>query len=329
MSVVSPAHGLPAPDLALRDARQAGGQFARRWWPLGLGLVAVLGGTSYRFWLDLWQLPAFEHGPMMLAIAAWLLWRGRADIFSAESPRSVWSSLAILVPALLLHVLGVRLKAGYIEMAALVPVVAGALHLVGGWPLVRRFVFPLIFIALATPMPAPVISTATDGLKAWVSQAAGVVLHIAGYPVALDGITLRVGPYNLLMADACSGMNSLISLSAVGLLFVHLTGRRTALHMGLILLLILPVAVLTNLVRVLILCLITYHLGDDAGQGFLHEFAGFVMFIVALAVLALMDYALGKLLSRPEAAPVPSEPGSAVPAAPAAPAFSEARHGTA
>jgi exosortase len=120
------------------------------------------------------------------------------------------------------------------------------------------------------------------------------VLHFAGYPVARDGVTLRMGPYNLLLADACSGMNSLISLMAVGLLYVYLTARRTIWHTAVLVAAILPVAVSTNIVRVLILMLITYHLGDEAGQGYLHEFAGFVLFLVAVLILGLVDFVLGK-----------------------------------
>jgi exosortase/archaeosortase family protein len=95
-------------------------------------------------------------------------------------------------------------------------------------------------------------------------------------------------------------MNSLISLSAVGLLYIHLTARRSLAHLLLLVAAIIPIAIATNIVRVLILVLITYHLGDAAGQGFLHEFAGFVMFLIALAGLALLDLILGRFLPGPQ-----------------------------
>jgi exosortase B len=307
VSAVNPP--LPAAaSLAIADpGGRTASAFARCWWPLGLGLVAIVSSTSIRFAQGLWQQPEFEHGPMMLAVTVWLLWRERAALLSAQSPRtSLWSA-ALLISGLMFYLLGVRLKAGYVEWAALVPVLAGALHLIGGWALVRRCAFSLVFLALATPMPAPVIMAATMGLKQWVSQAAEAILHIAGYPVAREGVTLRIGQYNLLMADACSGMNSLISLTAVGLLYVHLTARRSLAHMVLLLASILPVAVATNLVRVLILTLITYYLGDEAGQGFLHEFAGFVMFLIALGGLASIDFVLGKLLPHDKAVRPESE----------------------
>jgi len=273
-------------------------KFLRRWWPLGLGLLALVGATSFRFAQGLWQQPEFEHGPLLLAIALWLLWYKRASFYAAEAPSSVFVAVAILVPSLLIYLLGVRLKASYFEFGALVPVLAGSLWLVGGWQLVRATTFTLLFVLLAAPLPAPVVFALTSGLKEWVSQGAELILHLANYPVARDGVTLRVGPYNLLLADACSGMNSLISLTAIGLLYAYLTAGRRAMHAVLLLAAVLPIAVASNIVRVLILVLITYHLGDEAGQSFLHDFAGIAMFFFSMVALAILDAILSKLFGR-------------------------------
>jgi len=255
----------------------------------------LFGSTAFRFSEGIWQQPEFEHGALLLAVALWLLWREREFVLATEAPSSALAAAILIIPGLILHLLGVRLKAAYFELGSLVPVLAGALYLVGGWQLVGKYAFVLVFVLLATPLPAPLMYAATSGLKEWVSAAAETILHLGGYPVARDGVTLRIGPYNLLMADACSGMNSLISLSALGLLYVYLTARRSPWHLLVLLASILPIAVVTNLMRVLVLTLITYYLGDEAGQGFLHEFAGFVMFLVALAALSLLDVVLRQM----------------------------------
>lgn len=268
------------------------------WWPLGLGLLALLLSTGGRFALGYWQQPEFEHGPLMLAAALWLLWNERRVFLGTERPRSAIGPCAVIGMGLVVYLLGVRLKMGYIEAGALIPIFSGAFVLFGGWALLRKNYFFLIFLAFTIPLPAPVINAATAGLKEWVSVVAEAVLHLGGYPIARDGVTLRIGAYNLLLADACSGMNSLISLSAVGLMYIHLTARRTMLHTIALLVAILPIAVSTNIVRVLILVLITYYLGDAAGQGFLHEFSGFVMFLIALGTFALLDLVLAKLLPK-------------------------------
>jgi exosortase B len=280
------------------ELAMAPGAWLRRWWPLCLGLAILIASTSVRFAANLWQLPEFEHGPLLLAVALWLLWSKKADILGATPPASPVGASTVLATGLLIYLLGVRLKAGYFEFGSLAIVLAGALCLIGGWKLVRSCAFALVFIVLASPMPAPIIFAATSGLKEWVSVIAEAVLHLAGYPVARDGVTLRMGPYNLLLADACSGMNSLISLTAVGLLYIYLTARRALWHTALLVAAIIPVAVATNIVRVLILMLITYHLGDEAGQGFLHEFAGFVLFLGAVVILAGVDLVLARIARR-------------------------------
>ena len=110
---------------------------------------------------------------------------------------------------------------------------------------------------------------------------------------------MTVGQYQLLVADACSGLNSMFSLSALGTLFMYLAARKSWWHNAVMLSLILPIAFAANLVRVVLLVLITYHLGDEAGQGFLHGAAGMVLLAVALAIFFLIDAALAKVSSRP------------------------------
>jgi len=301
MSVVNPSlpqatsHAAPNAGPAPADVTIDYRAWLSRWWPLCLGFFALLTSTSVRFAQNLWQITEFEYCPLLLAVALWVLWQKRPTIVTAQPPRSVLGATVLMATGALIYIAGVRLKAGYFEFGSLAIVLAGALGLVGGWNLVRKCSFVLVFLVLASPMPAPIIFYATSGLKEWVSVVAEAVLHAAGYPVARDGVTLRVGPYNLLLADACSGMNSLISLTAVGLLYVYLTARRTFAHTALLVAAIIPVAVSTNIVRVLILMLITYHLGDAAGQGFLHEFAGFLLFLVAVAILASFDFLLGRV----------------------------------
>jgi exosortase len=100
---------------------------------------------------------------------------------------------------------------------------------------------------------------------------------------------LAVGQYQLMVADACSGLHSLFSLSALGLLYVHLMAYRSRLHNGLLVGSILPIAVVTNFIRVIVLVLVTFHFGDAAAQGFVHGFAGLAMFAIALSVIFVLD----------------------------------------
>ena len=127
-------------------------------------------------------------------------------------------------------------------------------------------------------------------------------MYVTGYPIARSGIVLNVGQYQLLVADACSGLNSMFSLSALGLVYLYLMRYRSFVHVGLLVACILPIAFAANIVRVMILVLVTYHFGDEAGQGFIHGFAGMILFLVALLMLFGFDSLLGVFLKPRKAA---------------------------
>jgi exosortase len=113
---------------------------------------------------------------------------------------------------------------------------------------------------------------------------------------------LTVGQYQLLVADACSGLHSMFSLSAMGLLYLYLMERTSLARNLIIMAAILPIAFAANIVRVMVLILVTYHMGDEAGQGFLHGFAGIMLFVIGLLFLFMLDWVLGFFLpDRPRA----------------------------
>jgi exosortase len=139
-------------------------------------------------------------------------------------------------------------------------------------------------------------------MKAFVSEAAENLLYAFGYPIARNGVMIMIGPYQLLVADACAGLNSIYTLSAVGLLYLHLTRFSNRIRTGILLASIVPIAILANVARVAILALVTYHFGDEVGQGFVHGLAGIVLFVIALLLFLALDGVL-QLLPFGRAAP--------------------------
>jgi len=135
----------------------------------------------------------------------------------------------------------------------------------------------------------------TNPLKHNISVLAESVLYYLDYPIARSGVTISIGPYQLLVADACSGLHSMFSLSALGFLYLYLMQYKNLLRTSVILASILPIAFLANLIRVIALILITYYFGDEVGQGFIHKFAGMFLFVISLIFLFLFDRILGKL----------------------------------
>jgi exosortase B len=160
----------------------------------------------------------------------------------------------------------------------------------------RAMWFALFFVIFMIPLPGFFVDALTNPLKRHVSEIAEHLLYAIGYPIARSGVTLTIGPYQLLVADACSGLHSLYSLSALGLLYLHLMRHTSFIRNAILAACILPIAFGANIVRVMFLVLVTFHLGDEAGQGFLHGFAGMVLFVAALLLLFVIDGALGLVL---------------------------------
>ena len=194
---------------------------------------------------------------------------------------------------LLLYAVGRSQSVWLFEVGSQIVVVAAALLIFKGRRAVRVAWFPLFFLLFMIPLPGPLVAALTGPLKSGASAVAAEVLYVLGYPVSRAGVILTVGPYLILVADACAGLTSMFSLEALGLLYLHVVGHSSAWRNGLLTALAIPISFCANVVRVLILVLITYHFGDAAGRGFLHGFAGILLFLVALILIVAADHLLG------------------------------------
>ncbi|MEW5787535.1 MAG: exosortase B [Pseudomonadota bacterium] len=272
------------------------GMALRQWWPILVGLLVLYVPTYLDLANGLWNTEEQAHGPIVLMVTLYLLWT-RRDVFLEPSPSSVAprpvAGWVLLVFGLLLYALGRSQEILLFEVGSQIPVLLGVLLITLGTAPVKALWFALFFLLFMVPLPGFVVDAATGPLKQNVSVIAEYVLYAASYPVARSGVTLTVGPYQLLVADACSGLHSMFNLSAMGLLYLYLMGYRDWLRNGLLIASILPIAFFANVVRVMILVLVTYHLGDEAGQGFLHGFAGVLLFVVALLLLFALDWFIG------------------------------------
>lgn len=284
------------PPGAMPRATTASGAWA--WLPLALGLAVLYLPTFYGLNRTLWNEDEHAHGPLILLVVLWLFWKLRQDYLqAAASPVTVMGALTFAF-GLLVYVAGRSQSIVLFEVGSLIPVLAGVILLTRGADALRRLWFPLLFIAFMVPLPFIVTDVLTGPLKQQVSIFAESILHAAGYPIARDGVILIVGQYHLHVADACSGLNSMFSLSAIGLLYLYLMKYQSRWRIALLIASILPIAFAANIVRVVILILITYHFGDAAGQGFAHGFAGMALFVIALLLLFAFDSLLGVLLFR-------------------------------
>ena len=204
---------------------------------------------------------------------------------------------------LLTHAVGRSQYITILEVGSQILVLAGLLALFKGFAAVTIAAFPLFFLLFMVPLPGQLVAAVTTPLKSAVSFFAEYILYGFGYPVARSGVIISVGQYQLLVADACAGLNSMFTLEALGLLYMNIVGHTSKLRNVLLAILIIPMAFIANIVRVMILVLVTYHFGDEAGQGVVHGAAGMVLFGVALVLMFIIDGILGFFFRNKEGKP--------------------------
>lgn len=247
--------------------------------------------AAHGLWLDEDQ----AQGALILVVAAWLFWQVRRPAFGgAAGAPSAWGG-PLFALGLLAYAIGRAFDISILEFASQPAVAGGALLLVRGRRSLAAAWFPVVYLLFMVPLPGVLVDTLTGPLKQWISSIVVGLLYHAGYPIYRTGVVITVGQYQLLVADACSGLHSMFSLAALGTLFIWLRGRRSLTHHAIMLAAILPIAFIANVVRVIVLVLVTYHFGDEAGQGFLHGAAGIVLFVVAVLSLFALDVLLMRL----------------------------------
>ena len=270
--------------------------FAAARWPVLLGLAVLFLPTYADLNRTLWNAEENAHGPIALLVVLWLFWFKRHALLAEPQQVKPVAGGMLLGFGLLLYALGRSQEILLFEIGSEMLILGGALLMLRGVPAVRTLWFPLFFLIFLIPVPGFIVDTLTGPLKHYISILVEQAIYAAGYPIARNGVTLSIGPYQLLVADACSGLNSMFSLSAMGLLYLYLMQRTSMARILILVASIWPIAFFANVMRVIILVLVTYYFGDEAGQGFLHGFAGILLFVIALLLLFALDGLLGLVL---------------------------------
>lgn len=267
------------------------------------GFAVLVLPTMFEVARDTWSTEQGGHGPLVLATGIWALWRE----FKGKNLDLHPGKLLIGVPLVaffiglfvLARITGVLEVEGFSMYGALI----GAAYLLFGPAPLKAAWFPLAYLAFALPPPDTVVAIVTQPIKIAISSWTVSVLHLLGYPVASSGVTIYIGQYELLVAAACAGLNSIVTLTALCFFYVYLRHRSNPVAFLVIAVAAVPVAIISNFVRVMALVLITYYFGDAAAQGFIHDFAGLLMFSVALLTIFGVDQLATPLFLRRRGAP--------------------------
>ncbi len=261
------------------------------WSPIAVGLVVLYLPSMVDLFRGIWSTDQQAHGPIVLAIACWLIYRKWPNMWriSEGQPASSATGWPIFITGLLFYVLGRSQDILIFEIGSIIWLLAAILLLTRGSAALKAQWFSLFFMLFMIPLPGAIVDALTMPMKMAVSYVAENILFWANYPIARTGVILQIGQYKLLVADACAGLHTLFTLEALGLLYLNIIRHDSFFRNIALAILIVPISFTANVIRVMILTLITYHFGDEAGQGFLHGFAGMVLFLSALLLIIGVD----------------------------------------
>ena len=265
---------------------------------LAIGLAVLVIPTMFQVARDSWSTEQGGHGPLVLATGLWAVWRELKSKIVETRPGNLILGLLMLSVSLGVFVTARITGILEVEAFAMYAALISAVYIVQGPALIRLIWFPLVYLAFTLPPPDTVVAAVTQPIKIAISSWAVTLLHSLGYPIASSGVTIQMGQYQLLVAAACAGLNSIVTLTALCLFYVYLRHRSNPVAFLVIAVAAIPVAIVSNFIRVLVLILMTYYLGDAVAQGFMHDFAGLLMFSVALATIFLVDKLAAPILSR-------------------------------
>jgi exosortase len=276
------AHRSSWPDLGLAESRRIAWGAAL----IVVLLIAVYYQVIWKLVVDWWEVPDASHGLLAPPFAVYILWSKRATLFRTEI-RPTWSGVAILVAGLAILVLGVFGAELFLSRISLLIALTGLILSFAGRKLLAELRFPLLILLLAIPIPAVIYSQITLPLQTLAAKAAGALLPVFAVPVLREGHVMVLPSMKLEVAQACSGIRSLMSLLTVSILYGYFLERsiwkRTVLALASI-----PIAVAANCLRIVGTGICVQYWDPNEALGFFHEFSGWVIFLVSLLCLFLV-----------------------------------------
>ena len=265
--------------------------------PLWLIAFAIMAApTLARLGAQVWSREIGAHGPIVLATGIWLVWRKLPSMAEDARPGALSLTVLGVVASLPIYVFGRAYDLISLEAAGVFGFFMSLMHDRFGLRVLLRNWFPFFYLALLLPIPGWALDQFTAPLKLLVSTLAANVVEPMGIPLAREGVTMTVGPYQLLVEDACSGLNSLIGLVAITLFYIYLLRNASWRYSLFLICLIIPVAIAANVIRIVTLILLTYFFGDAVGQGFLHVTAGLFLFVLSLGLMFVLDSVVFRFL---------------------------------
>jgi len=264
-----------------------------------LSFVILYRGVIAKLVNDWWIDDNYSHGFLIVPLALFFIWERRAKLAAAR-PGGSWAGLALVLCSIAVLTAGVLGSELFLTRVSMLGTIAGIVLFMFGWELLRKLAFPILFLLLMIPIPAIIFNQVAFPLQLLASRFGEFALVAAGIPVLREGNVIQLANTSLEVAEACSGIRSLISLLTLGIVYGYFTDARIWMR-GALALATIPVAIVANGIRVAGTGVAAHYYGAEAAQGFFHSFSGWLIFILAFAMLFVLHRLLvlaGRLKPR-------------------------------
>lgn len=232
----------------------------------------------------------YSHGILVPFVSGFLIWQKREELQKTEFVKSNWA-VPLIVAGIIIHILSSVLRVYFTSGLSMMIVLFGLVLYIYGKETFNKIIFPLAFLLFMIPMPMVVITNISFRMKVFAAQIAAYMLNNMRLPAIREGSIIKMRHAYVIVDDVCSGLRSLISLTALGAIFAYWMKSGPTKKIILFLSTI-PIAIITNVIRIIFLSFISEVWGPEYATGFIHDFSGFMVFAIAFVLL----FAVGKLL---------------------------------
>jgi exosortase len=257
------------------------------------GFVVVAGCFFYlyhyvitRLVRDWYTDDNYSHGFLIVPIALYFVWERRARLAMALRRPSSWG-IAVVLGSLALLLAGILGSELFLTRISILGTIAGSVLFLYGWKHFKILLLPIAFLLLMIPIPAIIFNQIAFPLQLLASRFGEMALIACQVPVLREGNVIHLANTSLEVAEACSGIRSLISLLTLGIVYSYFTDSRSWVRLILIIGTI-PIAIAANAIRVAGTGIAAHFYGPAAAQGFFHTFSGWIIFIAAFIMMFLL-----------------------------------------
>ncbi len=260
-------------------------------------LFLILYSPTFHMFIYDWRTDDnYSHGFLVLPIVGYLVWTKRTKLQDLPPNPSLWG-LVVLILGLSIYLVGTIGAEWFLKRSSLIIVLGGLILYLYGIEWFKTLLFPLIFLIFMVPLPAIIYRSVAFQLQLLVSKISAQLISFAGIAVYRNGNIIEVSTGPLAVEEACSGMRSIMALLALSSLFAYIL-YRSKLKQWILVAFALPVAVVTNIIRVTSTGIFAHYFGREVAEGILHESFGWLVFVIAFILLVLLSKLLNWIVTE-------------------------------